>query len=1672
MLLSTTTLFVTHPAYAAKTMIGDRSVNFVNKGTTFSQSSGVGATIPSGSKDYSFRVYGSFPSSAGSVKITFNLYTDQVINNSYVGQIIYENTVPAGWSGWIDIPNIPESSNGQSFTTYSLGGKASRETSETRTLRLQTFYEDVTPPTAPTITLNQPEITWTSTPIQVSIGGSTDDSGIAKYAYNIDGGNWIDYTGPFNAPGGQHTIRSVAYDNNGLSGSWSQPVTTYYDPVAPTAPTLLNFDSSKWYKSFPLEFSAGSGGLSGVRGVLYTLSGAMNNPERAYDSNHAQVLSANGTTTVSAVTWSLAGARSEPLTQTIQIDAQGPISSLSIPTGYAQSMMIHVTAKDDQSGMKSITLPNGQTVNVSQYDYPIQENGQYVFQFEDMLGNISTNHIDVSTIDTTPPTVPTVTSSSTKWSAQPVSITIGNSTDDISGVDHYGYRIDGGAEQVYSTTIMAPEGQHTIEARAYDKIGLRSEWSAPVTTYYAPNAPGAPVLNGLPSNWTNQDVEFTITPGSDAVAGIDSTEYRLSTGRNWFKSLEGTISREGVTTITARSTNKAGGVSASTEGKVYLDKTAPDGLLALSSAGWTKSLSIRATGTDTVSGIDHIVLPDGKVTKENPLSYPVSQNGDYTFTFVDIAGNSTSKTITVSDIDNTPPMIETGVVDSAWTDQPQVISYSIQDKESGLDTNNMYYAWSTSDQAPTTWSQKLDSSGTFAPNQTGIWYLHLQAQDYLGNMSQQTLGPWRIQHVPEIPTVSVIGTATDKMLLNWSLPVGGVNTDGLQYDVRNENTGKSWTLDYPTNELQDSSLTGGTEYRYTVVAKNHVGSSLSSSITGVTLPPATVISSVYTSGEDYSKALIDIMPVPSATRYHVTATNWTTQEIDAEVMFTDTASQELPGLKPYTMYDFAVQAINASGAGATTHTSFLTLPDMPNGFKSAQISDDSILLGWNSVTRAVYDWSSVSDDTYYQLRRDNQIIYKGPFPMYQDTGLQSGTAYDYDAAAGNSTGWGSKAVLSQIWTLPLKPRQVIQSEATSTSFTIDMDVPRGTKGFRAVIDGSKVMNLGSALNRYTFHDFEPGSTHQVEIAAYNQSGIGKSISLIATTLPESPKADTIQIVSIQNDSVTFKVVDIPGATKYKLSINGKEYEVASGETTIHGLQPGTLYDFKLHAGNSAGYSDGYTNQVLTLPSVPTQYKVIESTPTSLTLSWDKVEGADYYEVLDASGTSLQKVADPQYKASGLHPGESVSFQIRAINASGAGECSSYHFRMLPGFEKETDYSKLVKIDKVNLHEVQISWVAVPGAEEYRLYNDLHKLITQTTERHVVIDQLTSATSYNGYTVVPVNDSGEGKAMSIPSWATLPDDMINLSYESTKDSITIHLEQKLGNEILVIQSQGKELYRGPAKDYNEFKQDRLSADTTYSYVIWTENEQGRAANKHTIEISTKKERATVPAVQKSVSPQVSETEATEDTTEQSEVPEAVVNTADHNKNKKGFIDIDGNYANESITRLADLGIVKGISDDLYAPRAGTTRAEFMSMLTRLSLSPEQIKQAAGQELQFNDIDANDWYIPELQAAVANGIVAGFSKEEFRPDQQIDREQAAKMLGAVIHTIIPTSDSELYADSSTVSDWAKQDVNGLTLTSVLQGYPDQTFRPHSHLTRAESAVMIDRALQKGMLGRTKS
>ncbi|WP_229520773.1 5'-nucleotidase C-terminal domain-containing protein [Paenibacillus sp. GM2] len=181
-----------------------------------------------------------------------------------------------------------------------------------------------------------------------------------------------------------------------------------------------------------------------------------------------------------------------------------------------------------------------------------------------------------------------------------------------------------------------------------------------------------------------------------------------------------------------------------------------------------------------------------------------------------------------------------------------------------------------------------------------------------------------------------------------------------------------------------------------------------------------------------------------------------------------------------------------------------------------------------------------------------------------------------------------------------------------------------------------------------------------------------------------------------------------------------------------------------------------------------------------------------------------------------------------------------------------------------------------------------------------------------------------------------------------------------------------------------------------------------------------------------------------------------------QNSVTFADIADHWSKVDVESLAAKMIVAGRTPTTYVPDAPVTRAEFASLIVRalgLSVSSE----AEG----FRDVAATDWHADQVQAAVNAGIVNGYADGTFRPDRTITREEMAIMVSRALQyagfqraDISPTE----FADGAQVSIWAKEAVQLLNGLRIMNGDHRNQFVPKSNATRAESAAVLNRMMEK--------
>lgn len=186
----------------------------------------------------------------------------------------------------------------------------------------------------------------------------------------------------------------------------------------------------------------------------------------------------------------------------------------------------------------------------------------------DTVGNISSEASAEISIDKIRPLAPAIFLSTKDWTKSNVTVTIQDGNDyGGAGVLRSEYKIGtDGLWNTYTAPISIPTAT-TVFARTIDRaenISLETFSDVRIDKV----APTDPVINVSRNAWGTDPVAVTITPGTDTVSGISSTEYRI--GNGIWKRYTGPITVKEATVVQARSTDRAKNVSAVVSKQIFI----------------------------------------------------------------------------------------------------------------------------------------------------------------------------------------------------------------------------------------------------------------------------------------------------------------------------------------------------------------------------------------------------------------------------------------------------------------------------------------------------------------------------------------------------------------------------------------------------------------------------------------------------------------------------------------------------------------------------------------------------------------------------------------------------------------------------------------------------------------------------------------------------------------------------------------------------------------------------------------------------------------------------------------------------------------------------------------------------------------------------------------------
>ena len=647
-------------------------------------------------------------------------------------------------TGWQPSKNIEITANGTYFAWAkdNVGNVSAR----------YEFIVEKVDSTNPTVTLvNIPDEWATSSKITLS-ASDLGDSGLSAYAVTTTN----------TAPGsGWQSGTSFTLTANGTYYAWAKDgagnISDSYEftisKVDTDRPAVASVAiPATWGMSSTVTVN-GSDTTSAIAAYAVTIGGT-SAPSAGWQISQKFTFSANGT----YYAWVKDQAGNISLSgyefQITKIDLTDPvISSITMPTDWTAAAEITINAADADTGIVAYALTSSSTAPAGGWQdgssFTITSNGTYYAWVKDGVGNTAYKSFSFSKIDSTKPTISSV-SLPTSWGAANT-VTI-SANDTGSGVAAYAVTSTNAAPSTGWQTSKSVEvtANGKYYAWAKDAVGNVSAGYEFTVTKVDSDKPVVSTVT-VPDAWaTSSTISISASDAASGVATYAVTTTNAAPSTGWQTGSSFTLTANG--TYYAWAKDAVGNVSAGykfTVTKVDTDKPIVDSVSV--PTAWGGSSTVTISASDTASGVvSYAITTSGSAAPgsgwQESNSFTFSTNGTYYAWAKDVAGNvSAGYAFTVDKIDNTVPDITEITVPSDWSTSAEITIKAV-DTQTGIAT----YALTQSSTVPATGWQ-TDSRFTVTAN--GTYYAW--AKDGAGNTASKQFTFSKIDVTG--PTISSVG---------------------------------------------------------------------------------------------------------------------------------------------------------------------------------------------------------------------------------------------------------------------------------------------------------------------------------------------------------------------------------------------------------------------------------------------------------------------------------------------------------------------------------------------------------------------------------------------------------------------------------------------------------------------------------------------------------------------------------------------------------------------------------------------------------------------------------------------------------------------------------------------------------------------------------------------------
>ena len=461
----------------------------------------------------------------------------------------------------------------------------------------------------------------------------------------------------------------------------------------------------------------------------------------------------------------------------------------------------------------------------------------------------------------------------------------------------------------------------------------------------------------------------------------------------------------------------------------------------------------------------------------------------------------------------------------------------------------------------------------------------------------------------------------------------------------------------------------------------------------------------------------------------------------------------------------AVISMSAVAASSTVVGAVSSNLATPKISKTENVNG-GVKISWNKVNKAeVYR-------VYYKGSKGWTRLADTTSTSYTDSKVTSGKTYTYTVRCLNksknkfTSGYDSKGAKATFIAAP----KISKTENVNGGVKISWGKSNGAEQYRVYYKGSKGWTrlADTTSTSYTDSKVTSGKTYTYTVRCLNKSKnkftSGYDSKGTKATFISTPKISKTENV---NGGVKISWNKSNGAEQYRVYYKGSKGWTRMVDTTSTSyidkdVSSGKNYTYTVRCINSSAtkFTSGYnsTGKSIKYVSAPKISKT-EATYNSITLNWDKVNGAEKYRVYRKGEKGWSRLFDTtstSYTDSKVASGKTYTYTVRCINSSANKFTSGYNSK---GFTVTTlsapaehthSWQNITKETKVKVVDKEAYTYEEPIYEKQKraICNDCGADISDNLN-HIFDEMKNNSSAKGSYSVKTVNVQVGTKTVTVP-----------------------------------------------------------------------------------------------------------------------------------------------------------------------------------------------------------------------------------------------------------------------------------------------------------------------------------